>query len=472
MSLAQQILSVPGVGRLSYQDEPLFQIAFSNTTPYYAHNWLYVLRASHSDSGELGFKYYSPELVAVIGIRNKYVYITPIADTTSGIKLNQLCSSILQTTGLRVVLKKIPSQILETNIAHKVTRGVPLEDDSLPETTLRLDKLFIGEEGTVNPAIKHVMRRAAAFGKKGKSLTAINDIRKVPLEALEHFLRPWPQKYRSYRPMLHYLHSLKEIPSHYYCTVFIEQQKVRGIYIIDRFALTEAGFYCGVTAKDEPGITEWMDVYFFRRLLLQGVTTVYLGGSERLGVAGFIHKLLPQTPPYAVRAGLYHKRAADGPAILVRPATERDITSLAVLYKQSYNELELLDEHWTKESAHKFISHFYRRQPDLFFVAEIDGKIVGAAVAAIQPWWDGNHLVEGEVFTNTNLSGQGIEKRLFHKLLTVARDTYSVVAWDTFMPVVQKHPFSAYKTIGFSEMPHRKAISGDTAVLLARLEDR
>lgn len=214
-----------------------------------------------------------------------------------------------------------------------------------------------------------------------------------------------------------------------------------------------------------------MDVHFFRELLREGLKTVYLGGSEQQGVAHFCSKLLPYKPGYVVRAVLYRPTPATTVSTVVRPATEYDITPLADLYRSVYNAMDALGERWTKPAARKFISHFYRRQPDLFFVAEVDGKIVGATVAGIQPWWDGNHLVEGEIFIDPACSDKTVEKKLLKRLLLTARNTYKVVAWDTLMPIVGEHTFGEYKAIGFSEMPHVKAISADMNTMLARLED-
>ncbi|MBO7504680.1 GNAT family N-acetyltransferase [bacterium] len=46
------------------------------------------------------------------------------------------------------------------------------------------------------------------------------------------------------------------------------------------------------------------------------------------------------------------------------------------------------------------MSYWYDRQPDLFFVAEVDGRVVGGIVSGIKPWFDGNRLVDGELFVD------------------------------------------------------------------------
>ncbi|MBI4176413.1 MAG: hypothetical protein HY518_04355 [Candidatus Aenigmarchaeota archaeon] len=43
---------------------------------------------------------------------------------------------------------------------------------------------------------------------------------------------------------------------------------------------------------------------------------------------------------------------------------------------------------------------------DLQIVAEYNGKPVGAFVAGIKPWWDGNHLADGEIFVHPDCAEQ------------------------------------------------------------------
>lgn len=252
--------------------------------------------------------------------------------------------------------------------------------------------------------------------------------------------------------------------------IFLLDGEIRGVYITEKLSLNELGFYCGVTSKDEPGLTEWMDIHFFRKMFIEGIQTVYLGGAERDGIAQFIDKLLPYRPSYSVQAVLYRPTPSPIFDISLRLAEEADFNALAEIYRDTYNAMDILEERWTKEAAHKFISHFYRRQSDLFFVAEHDGIVIGAVVAGVQPWWDGNHLVEGELFINRRYEKTEIVKRLLKKLLIHARDKYKAVAWDTIMPNNDTHPLASYKQIGFSEVPHWKALSGDTYTLLNRLE--
>lgn len=430
-----------------------------------------MLRASHLDKGALGYKFFTAEMVAVIGYRNGYVYVTPIFDATRGLKLRQLCDALVEATDCQVVIKKLQDKEMPGVLTHQEgnERDATLEDDYYAETTLQLQKLFISSDGRLNPAAKRFIRKIRTFDPHSGKLEAITDINSVPLTAIETFLARHKDKHASYMPMVRYLRQQKNNKHSYKVVMFVREKEVCALYIAEVLSLTELGLYCGVTSKDEPGITEWMDAYFFRKMFLDGIRTVYLGGSEKEGVAQFIGKLLPSKPSYFVQALLYSPADSLALDVTIRVARETDFNALANIYRDTYNSMDTLGEHWTKDAAHKFIASFYRRQPDLFFVAEYKGELIGAAVAGIQPWWDGNHLVEGELFMDHAFASSGADKKLLRALLLQARDVYQAVAWDTIMPNIEEHPLAVYEKLGFSEVPHWRALSGDTHTMLALL---
>jgi hypothetical protein len=465
------LLQIPGVSRLSFKDEELIRAALSVQPKHYAHSWLYILRACHVNNGELGFKYVSPEMIVLIGYRHDFLYVTPLFDITGGAKLQLFCDLLFDTTNRPILLKKIHQNVFAVvptlQIAHNY---LPLEDDTCPETILQLQKLFISPEGDINPVAKKLARRAQSFEKKKVAFRVIEDITEVPFEKLQRFLAHDTEKYASYLPIVKYLYTQKPSKYKYRVMVFLYHGRIRGLYIMEVLSMTEYGLYGGITSKDVGGITEWMDIHVFRRLFLEGVRVVYLGGAENRGIAEYINKLVPYRPSYFVQTLQYQPHAEENTVPLqLRLATEADFMALAELYRDFYNSLDELGEAWTKESAHRLISHFYHRQPDLFFIAEYGGKVIGAIVAAIQPWWDGNRLVEGEVFIDTKYHDTDLNKRLVKELLIHARDKYQAVAWDTLTPTNSKHPLGQYEQFGFTNVPQWAAISGDVHIALERL---
>jgi len=68
----------------------------------------------------------------------------------------------------------------------------------------------------------------------------------------------------------------------------------------------------------------------------------------------------------------------------------------------------------------------------LAFAAEYDGKIVGAFFAGIKPWWDGNHLFDGEIFVHPDFQNKKIGKALFKRILEEAVKKYDAKIFDAF----------------------------------------
>ncbi len=154
----------------------------------------------------------------------------------------------------------------------------------------------------------------------------------------------------------------------------------------------------------------------------------------------------------------------------IRPARVEDIDRMAEIYADAYNILRI-GENWTKETAIKALTHLFSTQPDLTFVATIDGKIVGGVNAIVKPWWDGNHLTDGEIFVASGHQGQKIGKQLLRTLFKEAKEKYNAVSWDTFTHIVHEHPLRWYKSMGFEEIPHWTMITGDINKVLHNLAD-
>lgn len=467
------LAAIPGVSPLAFSDEQLFRAAFPMNEVRYASSWLYILRAAHTDDGGLGYKYVSQELVAVIGYRHEHLYITPLFDVSAGLRLKELCDRLIHSLGCQVILKKVELRKLHglKISSDEASRLLPLEDGSTQETVLQLQKLFVGVNGEINLSAKKLARRAESFARKNMDFQIIEDIKEIPTDKMKHFLARDPEKEAHYSSIIEYLYSQENDPYKYRVMIFMHRGRVRGLYVVEVLSLTEVGLYSAVTSKDVGGITEWMDIYFFKKLFLEGVQTVHLGGAENTGIAAYIDKLLPYQPIYSTHTIAYRPSADVCPArsIVIRQAEETDFNELAILYRDLYNSLGNLNERWTKESAHRFVSHFYRRQSDLFLVAEYKGRLIGGVVAAVQPWWDGNHLVEGELFIDKSYESTDVSKKLLKALLTKARDTYQTVAWDTLTPALDEHPLGLYEQVGFTEVPEWVAVTGDVHGMLQRL---
>jgi len=155
--------------------------------------------------------------------------------------------------------------------------------------------------------------------------------------------------------------------------------------------------------------------------------------------------------------------------INIRPVNDADFQELSKIYALAYNSLSI-GENWNEPTALMLLKHLYSEQEDLFFVAEENGKVVGAITAPIKPWWDGNHLTDGELFVHPDNQRHGIGKLLIKKLFSEAKEKYKAVSWDTFTHRVYEHPLKWYKSLGFEETSQWVMISGNIDEVLNNLK--
>lgn len=154
----------------------------------------------------------------------------------------------------------------------------------------------------------------------------------------------------------------------------------------------------------------------------------------------------------------------------LRLAKTEDLQTLSEVYVVAYNVLNI-GEKWTESKAYELIKYLFEDQPDLFFVATVDEKVVGGIVATVRPWWDGNHLIEGEIFIHPDFQKKGIGVKLIKQLFTTAKEEYHVVSWDTFTHRVHKNPLAWYKQLGFEEIKHWVMITGNIDKVLKTIKE-
>jgi len=148
---------------------------------------------------------------------------------------------------------------------------------------------------------------------------------------------------------------------------------------------------------------------------------------------------------------------------------KEDLEKLAEIYVEAYTKINI-GERWTFETAKELLSHWLEKQPDLAFVAEYNNKIVGAFVAGIKPWWDGNHLVDGEIFVHNDFQKKGIGTALSIALFTKALEKYKVSFYDAVTYTNHKFPLSWYKSLGLVSSENLVLISGNVKSILSKLK--
>ena len=152
----------------------------------------------------------------------------------------------------------------------------------------------------------------------------------------------------------------------------------------------------------------------------------------------------------------------------IRLMHKKDLQPLAEAYVAAY-EQQNIGEHWTIGTAKQLLAYWLKKQPDLAFVAECDGKPVGAFIAGIKPWWDGNHLFDGELFVHPDFQKQGVGTELSKVLYKTAFKKYKVTKYDAFTFKKIKFPLQWYKKQGFIEQKEWTIISGDVREIIKNL---
>ena len=148
-----------------------------------------------------------------------------------------------------------------------------------------------------------------------------------------------------------------------------------------------------------------------------------------------------------------------------------DVPRLAEIYVEVYTNFDV-GERWTVTTAKDLLNYWLKRQPDLTFVAEINNELVGVFVAGVKPWWDGNHLVDGEIFVHPKFQKTGIGTELSKVMYHTALDKYKVVSFDTYTFSKTEFPLRWYKKQGFKEIKEWVMITADLRKVLQNLNKR
>jgi hypothetical protein len=120
---------------------------------------------------------------------------------------------------------------------------------------------------------------------------------------------------------------------------------------------------------------------------------------------------------------------------------DQDLRELSSIYIRAFEDPELKEE-WTEESAYALLCDWYKRQPDLAFSAQWENKLVGAFIIGVRPWWDGNHLVDGELFVAPEAQ---MGRELVRQVLLTAKQKYAPVTWETYTFRGQEFPLGWIK---------------------------
>jgi GNAT superfamily N-acetyltransferase len=150
-------------------------------------------------------------------------------------------------------------------------------------------------------------------------------------------------------------------------------------------------------------------------------------------------------------------------------AAEEYLKPLSEIYSQAFTEADPTKP-WTQERAFNLLSHFYKIQPDLFFITFEEDNIVGAMAVIIKPWREGNRCTEGILFVHPKYQRSGIGKKLFVHLLDKAITNYSADTFEAITFAAKEFPLTWYESIGLVQDKDAVLIKGRTQEMLNKLK--
>jgi GNAT superfamily N-acetyltransferase len=154
----------------------------------------------------------------------------------------------------------------------------------------------------------------------------------------------------------------------------------------------------------------------------------------------------------------------------IRKVRKRDLLELSRVYAQIYRKHDV-GERWSAPAAQKMLGWYLKSTPDLAYLAEYKGKIVGGFFVVLKPYWDGNHLIEGEIFVHPGYQKRGIGSMLMERVLARSIKKHNAIVWEPFV-FSWDYPLKWYRSLGFKKAGNRGLISivGNTRKVLKGLE--
>ena len=154
---------------------------------------------------------------------------------------------------------------------------------------------------------------------------------------------------------------------------------------------------------------------------------------------------------------------------MIRLVKEKDIKQLAPIYKDLYDDADI-GENWTIEKSEELLTYWYNKQADLFFVAEEDGKAVGAIMSGVKSWFDGLRLIDTELFVSKDYQKKHIGRELMLEHLKQAKIKYNVkmIEFHTYGDETE-FPQKWYSRIGFKKDEELIIMNADIENVLNKL---
>lgn len=145
----------------------------------------------------------------------------------------------------------------------------------------------------------------------------------------------------------------------------------------------------------------------------------------------------------------------------------KQVKQLAKVYVESFRNKK---ENWNKKQATKLIKNYLKKQPDMVLAAIFKDKLIGGYLCLIKPWWDGNHLVETELFVDPKFQKAGVGKKLFKAMLLKSKKKYKATVIEGITFAKQNFPMNWYKCLGMRQSKDLVFIDGSINIMLRNIK--
>ena len=147
-----------------------------------------------------------------------------------------------------------------------------------------------------------------------------------------------------------------------------------------------------------------------------------------------------------------------------RKTKKEDISELAQIYRRAYDRPEF-GENWSLKAARAMLGFYLTQKTFIGITVLVDGKVVGAFLSYVKPWFDSNHLAEGEIFIDPAYQKQKIGSLLFLEMMNLAEKKNCQIHELVAYAGVAKW----YKKIGMHET-ELKHMSGSIGEIIKQLK--
>lgn len=311
------------------KDEKLFSAFFKNEPHTYGNSWTYVTQGMYGIGPYgLGYKYYDGKNLSAVCVYPKieqpntycFYWVRPMGHQILDV-INRYAKILLEKRSMPTYVKKIFKDQFE--YLHKKGfkdtskfpwhSSCPSEDDTLPELTIDLDKLFKNlSHSLVSKRLRRIYKMYNAFPKEYN--IKLSNIKKknyhnVWQATLDFFTYKKKLKdsflisseYDFYNMIFYPYPNKDEIVK-----MIIIDDKIVGFYSAERQSKNYAGLYGIILHRHiYKNITEFVMIKIFSDLHNKGVRYINLGGSEYKGVQDAKLKYHPTISQQMHWASLY-----------------------------------------------------------------------------------------------------------------------------------------------------------------------